>query len=94
MQFLYLFFFLSQESAAEYNEDYVFFGQRNITFGRNLLAGCFNILVVDDNILEDTETFTLTFTHEYSVCHSNKSLGMMSVIIKEDPSECEYLRIF
>ena len=69
-------------------EDYVAFQFVSLTFDAGTVSGaeqCYTITIVDDNILENNETFSVTLSSNEPAF----SLVQATVTINHDPADCE-----
>ena len=90
-----IFFFFFFFPLAIVNEDYLKF-EMNITFvsGQNSTGDneqCFNIILLDDNILEGNETFDILIRpspEDEDIV--NITGGIITVTIEEDPTDSKH----
>ena len=79
--------------VAEAGKDYEKLVKATLQFESDNITNCFDIPIIDDDSLEDTEIFALTFTQEHSICHNNQSTQMMTIRIFEDPTDSKLITL-
>ena len=73
-------------------EDYIAFQFVPLTFNAGTVSGtdeCYTITIVNDNVLENNETFSVTLSSNEPAF----SLVQATVTINHDPADCEFVRI-
>ena len=78
-------FFLSIDT-----EDYSAFQFVPLTFGAGTVSGneqCYTVAIVDDNILENNETFSVTLSSNEPAFSQLQA----TVTINHDPADCEFM---